>query len=588
MLALSRTARRARRLASVEQVGLATLNCQKISVRAPPPTSRDGNAQSQFALARVRQADHGGERGGAPLIASRQRVAAHGPRARSARTARHSLRDTENPTEGEGYRRASAGRSRLVYEFTKPNVADRARQEPRGTPPPAPAAAEMATALVAAPLADQPTVAKKPSIKKYRAPTPPKKVVDAEDDCDSEKDKENDVVVRPEVHREDTKPQTADVPAEAAATAGPGAGAAGRGSVLSRAAMFEAGSPRARDPAEMSLRERKALFEKNKGAAIVPKAPFGLAPPAKALCPDLKAKSVKPLRPVVAAQAETAPEPPRADRSPEGDDVSQTSLGGGIKGKLAALFSKERTISESTIAGKYKLEREKEMEMLQTRFHHVKKLDQKQAEHESDNENEHEQSEKAPLMGSAVSLNQPPKKPEIIGQLPKVKFQEKCKSSNSLHDDAAIAVNDEKLVIGSQPVKRRSSQDSPVVLSVLEDAKRLKVNNDLEAPQSNGVAQSNGLRPHLPDTGAGTADRYDDGADCGGRSAAVYDDLWSDMLRDNGGIVASLLRRHLTKSVKAAGHRMTGEKSCCTLQRERFTSGLWKLPPYKSLRRRRG
>ena len=52
------------------------------------------------------------------------------------------------------------------------------------------------------------------------------------------------------------------------------------------------------------------------------------------------------------------------------DNISQSSVGGGIKGKLAALFSKEQTISETTIAKKAKQEREREMEMLQNRFHY--------------------------------------------------------------------------------------------------------------------------------------------------------------------------------------------------------------------------
>lgn len=52
------------------------------------------------------------------------------------------------------------------------------------------------------------------------------------------------------------------------------------------------------------------------------------------------------------------------------DNISQSSLGGGIKGKLAALFNKEQTISETTIANKFKKEREREMEMLQNRFHY--------------------------------------------------------------------------------------------------------------------------------------------------------------------------------------------------------------------------
>lgn len=52
------------------------------------------------------------------------------------------------------------------------------------------------------------------------------------------------------------------------------------------------------------------------------------------------------------------------------DNISQSSVGGGIKDKLAALFNKEQTISESTIANKFKQEREKEMEMLQNRFNY--------------------------------------------------------------------------------------------------------------------------------------------------------------------------------------------------------------------------
>jgi isopentenyl phosphate kinase len=52
------------------------------------------------------------------------------------------------------------------------------------------------------------------------------------------------------------------------------------------------------------------------------------------------------------------------------DNISQSSLSGGIRGKLAALFNKEQTISETTIANKFKQEREREMEMLQNRFNY--------------------------------------------------------------------------------------------------------------------------------------------------------------------------------------------------------------------------
>lgn len=60
-----------------------------------------------------------------------------------------------------------------------------------------------------------------------------------------------------------------------------------KGLVSGRAALFETGrgagdrapAPKAnqKDPAEMSLRDRLALFEKNKGTALVPKAAFGMS-----------------------------------------------------------------------------------------------------------------------------------------------------------------------------------------------------------------------------------------------------------------------------------------------------------------------
>lgn len=155
----------------------------------------------------------------------------------------------------------------------------------------------MATLVAAKP----PIIAKKPSIKKYKAPTPPAKTTE-EENCDSDKDKENNVV-EPEVNANDETDfiQTKAEPAEKSEKGSPVVrrapaakfhGNADRNSVLSKAALFEAGSPKAKDPAEMSLRERKAMFEKNKGAAIVPKAPFGLAPSAKTLHPDKGKRSL--------------------------------------------------------------------------------------------------------------------------------------------------------------------------------------------------------------------------------------------------------------------------------------------------------
>ncbi|XP_063897443.1 anillin isoform X2 [Helicoverpa armigera] len=436
--------------------------------------------------------------------------------------------------EGEGYRRVSASQSRLVYEFTT-KTADPDRQEPKcATTPSADSAPNMATMVAPSPA--NTAVTKKPSIKKYKAPTPPRNVI-TEDECESEKDKENAVQLDNENDASDDCKQTKPEPVDDKPAPEKGSplvkklgpkinGSVDRSSVLSKAAMFEAGSPKAKDPAEMTLRERKALFEKNKGAAIVPKAPFGLAPSAKSLLGDNKADK----RPLTQKTTPTKNSSLASSRTNSKDDIpddniSQTSLGGGIKGKLAALFSKEQTISESTIANKFKQEREKEMEMLQNRFHYKPKPQKAESPNDSDDDvSEHDPSEKAPLMGSTTSLNQNNKKPEIISNIPKVTFDEKSKIEQELNDKEKEIEKENDRVIGSQPVKRRSSQDSPVVLSVLDDVKRIKVNNSKKEPQTNGAVlqQPASLYPHLSDIETDTSHTQEEFSDCGGSSSEDY------------------------------------------------------------------
>ncbi|KAL0119977.1 hypothetical protein PUN28_007979 [Cardiocondyla obscurior] len=56
------------------------------------------------------------------------------------------------------------------------------------------------------------------------------------------------------------------------------------GSVLSKASMFEARNTESKkDPAQMSLAERMAFFERNKGEALIPKAPLTMSIPPKKL-----------------------------------------------------------------------------------------------------------------------------------------------------------------------------------------------------------------------------------------------------------------------------------------------------------------
>ncbi|XP_023942640.2 anillin isoform X3 [Bicyclus anynana] len=463
--------------------------------------------------------------------------------------------------EGEGYRRVSATQSRLVYDFA-PTQHELERQEPKSasTTPSERPAPEMATAVAVAPAA----VTKKPSIKKYRAPTPPSKT---DDNCESDKDKENNVLEREENENDEcvqTKDKSEGSPAFKR-FAPRFNGNVDRSSVLSKAAMFEAGSPRGKekDPAEMSLRERKALFEKNKGAAIVPKAPFGLAPSVKTLHGDSKDKPTKVVQKTTSKN--NTPEKNSRTNSKDSlaeDNVSQTSVGGGIKGKLAALFNKEQTISETTIANKFKQEREKEMEMLQNRFHYKPQPPQKPDNNDSDeDQNEHE-SEKIPLMGSTTSLSQVFKKPEIIANMPKVKFDDKIDPK----DEKEI---EHEKVVGSQPVKRRSSQsqDSPVVLSVLEDVKRIKVNGT-NTTKENGtiVQQPTSLYPHLSDIETDNSNNtQEEYSDCGGSSTENIpgrlnkSDNWADS--SFGREVLNVVKKNNTSYKKAV--QSDSEESAC-------------------------
>ncbi|CAB3229618.1 unnamed protein product [Arctia plantaginis] len=465
--------------------------------------------------------------------------------------------------EDEGYRRISAGQSRLVYEFTT-NKADRNRQDPKfaSTTPSAASAPNMATMVAQSP--GNPALSKKPSLKKYKAPTPPQKVI-AEDECESDKDNKENAVQ----HEDDDNDATDDCkqtklePADekpAPEKESPVIkrlapklnGNVDRSSVLSKAAMFEAGSPKAKDPAEMSLRERKALFEKNKGAAIIPKAPFGLAPSVKTLHGDNKDKKsltqkTTPTKVNSLANSRTNSK----DDIPD-DNISQSSLGGGIKGKLAALFSKEQTISESTIANKFKQEREKEMEMLNNRFHYKPTKQQKpdNANDSDDDTSEHDPSEKAPLMGSTMSLSQSTKKPEIIANIPKVNYDEKSKSQLVLNDKETEKDGDK--VIGSQPVKRRSSQDSPVVLSVLDDVKRIKVNNNKKEAQTNGaiLQQPTSLYPHLSDIETDTSHTQEEYSECGGSSSEETPCTVSDKLNKSENWAETSFGREVMNVVK--------------------------------------
>ncbi|XP_055691647.1 anillin-like [Lutzomyia longipalpis] len=164
-----------------------------------------------------------------------------------------------------------------------------------------------------------------------------------------------------------------------------------RGLVTGRAAFFEASGaiPRTqkvttKDPAEMSLKERMALFERNKGAAPVPKQ-LG-ATSAAAATATAAAQQAKP------EEKQQQPQRPGIGTYNQVSKAETKATGGGIKNTVAALMSSGATISESAISQEVKRQRQQEMELLLNRFHQPQK---------SDSENE----------GVSMTDNNPPQPP---------------------------------------------------------------------------------------------------------------------------------------------------------------------------------
>nr|XP_008200136.1 PREDICTED: actin-binding protein anillin isoform X2 [Tribolium castaneum] len=118
--------------------------------------------------------------------------------------------------------------------------------------------------------------------------------------------------------------------------------------IADKAAFFESSpNKQPKDPALLSVSERKALFEKNKGAALVPKAPFAMATPIKKDVPKEK-------------KVPAPPSPKKEVATPRGE---------GIANKVAALFEQKSTISQEQIESNVREQRQKEMDLLLNRFH---------------------------------------------------------------------------------------------------------------------------------------------------------------------------------------------------------------------------
>lgn len=121
--------------------------------------------------------------------------------------------------------------------------------------------------------------------------------------------------------------------------------------IADKAALFESSPnrPQQKDPALLSVSERKALFEKNKGTALIPKAPFGMATPLKPTVKNDKQKVKKTIAPVEVHK----------------DFVA---TGRGIASKVASLFQNKNTIAQEQIENNIKAQKQKDMDMLLNRF----------------------------------------------------------------------------------------------------------------------------------------------------------------------------------------------------------------------------
>ncbi|CAG9831440.1 unnamed protein product [Diabrotica balteata] len=248
--------------------------------------------------------------------------------------------------------------------------------------------------------------------------------------------------------------------------------------IAERAAAFEnSPSKSTKDPALLSVSERKALFEKNKGEALVPKAAFGMAPPVKvettmkASCTKIIGadKTAKPalkpvpekektivqvelVKPTIQSPPKTvkklAPKPPAPPAPPTLAYVPQA---GGIASKMAALLKNKSTISQEQIESSVKSERQREMDMLLNRFHTKETVNVIKEVSDEEDDDEADATERTVMI---------PEKPAKI-----------VSSENERRKSG------EKRKSGGKPYGKG---DSPVVAAVLDDVKRIKVTGPKE------------------------------------------------------------------------------------------------------------
>lgn len=159
----------------------------------------------------------------------------------------------------------------------------------------------------------------------------------------------------------------------------PEAPAVPRGTVQGHTAKYEKRRSmfQGKDPTELSLRDRMAIFERNKGSAPVPKAPLAMNIPAKSKTgPFTSANPVKifPSTSTSSQQLKHVNEDPEKPASPNKRKPSMVEViaetkatGMGVLNTVANLMSGGPTISESKISEEIRRQREEEMKLLLNR-----------------------------------------------------------------------------------------------------------------------------------------------------------------------------------------------------------------------------
>lgn len=126
-----------------------------------------------------------------------------------------------------------------------------------------------------------------------------------------------------------------------------------------------------KDPADMSLKERMAIFEKNKGVAPVPKTPYGITDvaPTKTNVEEVTRKYKVGKAGYSSLQSKPKPrqEPPKVVETVK--ETVPENAAANVKTTLAKLINgKEMTISERAISEKIRREREEELKAVLNRF----------------------------------------------------------------------------------------------------------------------------------------------------------------------------------------------------------------------------